>query len=77
MVSKSSDKVTKKTAPKKNTVRVDGGKEATESGRGEESLDQSVLNGNAGQRISPTLPLTMCITNTRPEYAKYFVRLAS
>ena len=75
MVSKSSDKVTKKTAPKKNTVRVDGGEEATASGRGEESLEQSILNGNAVKRISPTLPLTTCITNTRPEYAKYFVSL--
>ena len=75
MVSKSSDMVTTKTAPKKNTVRVEGGEEATASGRGEESLDQIFLNGNAGKRISPTLPLTMCITNMRPEYAKYFVSL--
>ena len=53
MVSKSSDKVTKKTAPKKNTVRVDGGEEATASGRGEESLDRSVLQGMQGKGFLP------------------------
>ena len=35
-------------------------------------MDQSVLSGNAGKKISATLPLSTCITNTRPEYAKYF-----
>ena len=58
MVSESTDKVTKKTAPKKTTTRVDGGDRYNASGRGEESLDQSILNGNAGKRISTTLPLT-------------------
>ena len=53
MVSKSSDMVTTKTAPKKNTVRVDRGKEATASGRGEESLDRSVLKGMQGKGFLP------------------------
>ena len=70
MVSESADQVTKKTAPKKTTVRVDKGEEANASGSGLEILDESILNGNAGKRISTTLPLTPCITNTRPEYAK-------
>ena len=74
-VSESADKVTKKTALKKTSVRVDGGEEVSTSGSGEESLDQSILNGKAGKKISTTLPLTMCITNTRPEYAKFFHRL--
>ena len=45
------------------------------SARGEESSEQSVLNGNAAKKIRPTLPLSTCYTNTRPEYAKYFVNL--
>ena len=71
-VSESADKVTKKTAPKQTTVRVDGGEEVTASGSGEESLDESILSGKAGKKISTTLPLTTCITNMRPVYAKYF-----
>ena len=72
MVPMSADKVTTKTAPKKTTDRVDEGVADSASGSGEDSLDQCVLSGKAGKKISPTLPLTMCITNTRPEYAKYF-----
>ena len=68
VVPMSADKVTTKTAPKKTTNRVDEGVAESASGSGEESLDQCILSGKAGKKISPTLPLTTCITNTRPEY---------
>ena len=45
------------------------------SARGDESTEQSVLSGNAAKRIKTTLPLSMYYTNTRPEYAKFFVNL--
>ena len=70
-------KVPKKTTPKKTAPRVDDGEVTEASGRGDESLDQCVLSGNAGKKIKPTLPLTTCYTNTRPEYAKFFVSLGA
>ena len=65
----------KKTASKKTKSGEVGSAVTETSARGEESSEQSVLSGNAAKRIWPTLPLSTCYTNTRPEYAKYFVNL--
>ena len=65
----------KKTASKKTKSGEVGSAVTETSARGEESSEQSVLSGNAAKRIRPTLPLSTCYTNTRPEYAKYFVNL--
>ena len=75
MVPMSADKVTTKTASKKTTNRVHEGVKVSASGSGEESVDQCILPGKAGKKILTTLPLTTCITKTRPEYAKYFQSL--
>ena len=73
VVTESIDEETTVVVPKKTTNRVVESVTGTEeSGVGEESFDQSLLSGNAGNRITPTLPLSTCITSTRPEYARYF-----
>ena len=65
----------KKTASKKTKSGEVGSAVTETSARGEESSEQSVLSGNAAKRTRPTLPLSTCYNNTRPEYAKYFVNL--
>merc|ERR1712212_906779 len=65
----------KKTASKKTKSGEVGSAVTETSARGEESSEQSVLSENAAKRTRPTLPLSTCFTNTRPEYAKYFVNL--
>ena len=51
---------------------VTNAKGTEEAGGGEETCDQCVLSRKAGNRIPPTLPLSMCLTGTRLEYARYF-----
>ena len=57
----------KKTASKKTKSGEVGSAVTETSARGEESSEQSVLSENAAKRTRPTLLLSTCYNNTRPE----------
>ena len=65
----------KKTALKKTKPRENDSEVTDTPAREEESAEQCVLSGNAAKQIRPTLPLSVCYSNTRPQYARYFINL--